>query len=450
MKQLFLLTACLILYANTGSAQQTAKPQTPYSFSLADCINYAYEHQDSIKNAQLNLKNADYKVNELIGQGLPQINGSATFQDYLQIPVTLIPGEFFNQPGTFVPLKFGVTYQSSVGATIDQKLFDPSYLISLKNRNVYKELFQKSLTRTKIETNVAVTKAYYQVLVSNEQIKLLDANIAQLKQQLDETTQENKQGFVEKIDVDRLSYQYNSLITNRENVVRSLVLNYELLKFQMGMPIKYDLTLTDKLTDVNHDKLDEVTASTDTTFYKNRVEYGLLQTNEHLNEIDLKRRKSMFLPSLSFYGNIASTYQDNAFGNLFLSSYPTSYIGLKLSLPLFTGLQRSYQIKEAKIAVQKSQNDLEDSKNAFALQASMALTNYINAIHSFDNQKKNRELAEEILRVSKIKYKQGVGSSIEVTQAQTSLEAADNQYIQAMYDALISKVDMDKAYGRIN
>src|ERR1700748_1328094 len=158
-KQLFLLAACLILYANTGMAQQ-AQPQTTYKFSLADCINYAYEHQDSVKNAQLDLKNADYKVKELIGQGLPQINGSASFQDYLQIPVTLIPGEFFNQPGTFVPLKFGVTYQASVGATIDQKLFDPTYLISLKNRDVYKELFSKSLTRTKIETNVSVTKAY--------------------------------------------------------------------------------------------------------------------------------------------------------------------------------------------------------------------------------------------------------------------------------------------------
>jgi len=297
---------------------------------------------------------------------------------------------------------------------------------------------------------VSVTKAYYQVLVSNEQIKLLDANIDQLKQQLDQTTQQNKQGFVEKIDVDRLAFQYNTLVTNRENVVRSLVINYELLKFQMGMPIKYDLALTDKLTDVNRNALDESTTTTDTTFYKNRIEYGLLQTNEHLYEIDLKRKKSMFLPSLSFFGNIASTYQDNAFGNLFLANYPTSYIGLKLSMPLFTGFQRTNQIKEAKIAVLKSQNDMEDAKNGFALQASMAHTSYINALKSFANQKSNRELAEEILRVSKIKYSQGVGSSLEVTQAQTGLESADNQYIQALYDALISKVDLDKAYGRIN
>jgi len=450
MKQLYLLAACLILYANTSSAQQKQTSTAPYSFSLADCINYAYEHQDSVKNAQLDLKNADYKVSELIGQGLPQINGSASFQDYLQIPVTLIPGEFFGQPGTFVPLKFGVKYQSSFGATLDQKLFDPSYLISLKNRGIYKELFSKSLTRTKIQTNVSVTKAYYQVLVSNEQIKLLDANITQLKQQLDQTSEQNKQGFVEKIDVDRLSVSYNNLVTNRENVVRSLVLNYELLKFQMGMPIKLDLVLTDKLEDVKLNKFDETAASADTSFYKNRIEYGLLQTNEHLNAIDVKRKKSMFLPTVSAFGSISSVYQDNTFSNLYSANFPTSYIGLKLSIPIFTGFQRSYQIKEAQITLQKSQNDLEDAKNAFSLQASVARTTYLNGLQSLENQKRNQQLARDVLRVAKIKYQQGVGSSIEVTQAQTELETADNQYIQSLYDALISKVDMDKAYGKIN
>jgi len=451
MKHLFLLAACLILYANTSSAQQKQTSGGPYNFSLADCINYAYEHQDSVKNAQLDLKNSDYTIKALIGQGLPQINGSASFQDYLQIPVTLIPGEFFNQPGTFVPLKFGVKYQSSVGASLDQKIFDPTYLISLKNRGIYTELFTKSLTRTKIQTNVSVTKAYYQVLVSNEQIKLLDANISQLKQQLDQTTQQNKQGFVEKIDVDRLSVSYNNLLTNRENVVRSLVLNYELLKFQMGMPIKQDLVLVDKLEDIKFNNIDEAgISSTDTAFYTNRIEYSLMQTNEHLNQIDLKRKKAQFLPSLSFFGSISSVYQDNTFSKLYSANFPTSYIGLKLSMPLFTGLQHVYQIKQARIALQKAQNDLDNVKNAINLQASVAYTTYMNGIQSLNNQKRNQELAREVLRVSKIKYQQGVGSSLEVTQAQTALETADNQYIQALYDALVSKVDLDKAYGKIN
>ncbi|WP_448698826.1 TolC family protein [Mucilaginibacter sp. AW1-3] len=450
MKHLYLIAACLILYANTGRAQTTQTSATPVGFSLADCINYAYQHQDSIKNAQLDLKNSEYTIKELIGQGLPQVNGSASFQDYMQIPVSLVPGEFFGQPGTTIPIKFGVKYQSSVGLSLDQKLFDPTYLISLKNRNVYTELFTKNLTRTRIQTNVSVTKAYYQVLVSNEAITLLDANISQLKQQLDQTTAQNKQGFVEKIDVDRLSVSYNNLVTSRENVIRSLALNYELLKFQMGMPIRQNITLTDKLTDIKDANVDYPELANDTSFYKNRIEYSLLQTNEHLNQIDVKRKKAQFLPSVSFFGNASSVYQENTFTNLYGSNFPTSYIGLRLSMPIFTGLQHVYQIKQAQIALQKAQNNLDDAKNSLILQASIARTTYMNGLQSLRSQKLNQDLAREVLRVSKIKYQQGVGSSIEVTQAQTSLEIADNQYIQALYEALISKVDLNKAYGKIN
>src|ERR1700761_3134876 len=224
MKNIFLITLLLLGTAFTGYAQQQAAPSTTvHNFSLQDCINYAYEHQDTVKNAALDIKSAEYKVRETTGIGLPQISGSANFQDYVKIPTTLLPGQFFGQPaGTFIPVQFGVKYQSSLGLNLSQKVFDASYLVGLKASRTYKELSTRSYTRSKIEANVNVTKAYYQVLVSNEQIKLLDANIKQIKEQLDQTTQQNKQGFVEKIDVDRLTVQYNTLVSNRENTLRSL------------------------------------------------------------------------------------------------------------------------------------------------------------------------------------------------------------------------------------
>jgi outer membrane protein len=159
--------------------------------------------------------------------------------------------KFFGAPaGTFIPVKFGVKYQSNLGISASQILFDPSYIVGLQARKTYKELYSRAYTRSKIDVAVNVTKSYYQVIVSNEQIKLLDANIAQLKQQLDQTSAQNKQGFVEKIDVDRVTVQYNNLITTRENTLRLLALNYQLLKFQIGMPIEYNLTLKDGLDDV--------------------------------------------------------------------------------------------------------------------------------------------------------------------------------------------------------
>jgi outer membrane protein TolC len=330
---------------------------------------------------------------------------------------------------------------------LSQILFDGSYLVGLKASRTYKELSQRSYARSKIDATVNVTKAYYQVLVSNEQIKLLDADINQLKQQVGQTVAQNKQGFVEKIDVQRIQVQYNNLVTTRENTIRLLALNYQLLKFQMGMPIDAQLTLTDKLEDIQLAGAADI--GTDTTFYHNRIEYGLMETQKKLNELDVANKKARSYPTLKLNGNYNSSYQDNSFSNLYSRNFPSSYFGLTLDVPIFSGGQRINQIRQSKISVLKSQNDLDNIKNGILLQANAAQINYINGLQSLDNQKQNQQLAQEVLRVSKIKYGQGVGSSIEVTQAQTALEDADNKYIQSLYDAMVSKVDLDKAYGRI-
>jgi outer membrane protein len=470
MKHIILTAFLIAALAAKGLSQQAPPNTQPYNFSIADCINYAYNHQHDVINANLDVTSAGYHVREIIGQGLPQLTGSASFQDYIKSPTVLFPD--FITPLTYsvlakegvkngsgnpitvpagaglVPVNFTQKYNSNLGIAVSQILFDPNYIVGLQGRKTYKELYERSYTRTKIDASVNVTKAYYQVLVSVEQLKLLDANINQLKQQMDETAARNKQGFVEKIDVDRITVQYNSLVTTRENTLRLLALNYELLKFQMGMPIEADLTLKDKLEDVQLD-MSSADAVNDTTVYHNRIEYGLLETQKRLYEYDLKSKKGQFLPKLTANGSYAAAYQNNSFGQLYQSNFPSSYIGLTLSLPLYAGGQHLYQVKQSQITVLKSQNDLLNMKNTVNLQVSQSRISYINGLQTLNDQKKNRALASEVLRVSKIKYDQGVGSSIEVTQAQTALQDADNTYIQGLYNALVSKVDLDKAYGRI-
>jgi len=451
MRKLIIAGALLCGIAVKSYAQQ-APPDTAHThnYSLAECISYAYQHQDSVVNAGLDVKSAGYKVKETIGQGLPQISGTAQFQDYLRLPVTLVDVSSFESTvpkGTLAPFKLGLNYQTTAALNLTQKIFDGNYLVGVKASKTYKELYERSLTRSRIEANVSVTKAYYQVLVSNEQIKLLDANIKQLKQQLDQTTAENKQGLAEQIDVQRLTVQYNNLVTSRDNTVRLLELNNELLKFQMGMAITDELTLTDKLEDINFN--DAIANSSDTSFYHNRIEYSLLETQKRLNEYDLKSKKAQYLPSLSAFANYGTSFQNNSFGNLYSANYPSSYIGLTLNVPIFSGFQHLNQVRESKIAIIKTENDLFNLRNGIGLQANKARITYINGLQSLKSQKENMGLAEEVLRVAKIKYSQGVGSSIEVTQAQTDLDSADNSYIQSLYDALVSKVDLDQAYGRI-
>jgi outer membrane protein len=437
---LILLTAAFPAWAQPADS-------LTYHLSLQEAVEYAQTHQSSVLNARVDEEIAKNTVKHTIGIGLPQVSGNADFSDFIKVPTNLLPGEFFGQPGTQVPVQFGVKYQSSVGLQLDQLLFDGSYLVGLQASKTYKELSNKNLRRTRIETAVNVSKAYYSVLVSGEQLQLLDANILRLKKSLSDTEALFKNGFVEKIDVDRLTVLSNNLETERENVIRLLALNVNLLKFQMGMSIQTPLKLKDSITSLG--SLEETALATDTAAYQSRIEYSLLQTQKRVNEYDLKRFKSLFLPSLSAFANTSQSFQSNSFSDLYNTNFPTTVIGLRLSVPLVSGGQKLYQVRNAKLAVQKTENDLVNLKNGIKLEISEAQTTYLNGVRSLENQKRNMGLATEVLRVSEIKYEQGVGSSLEVTTAETSLKEAQNNYITALYDLLINKINLDRASGKI-
>jgi len=417
------------------------------NFSLKEAIDYAQNHQSSILNASIDEEIAKNTVKRTIGIGLPQLNGNVNFQDFLKIPTNLLPGEIFGKPGTQIPAQFGVQYQSSFGLELNQLLFDGSYLVGLQASKTYKELSNKNLKRSRIETAVGVTKAYYSVLVSNEQLSLLDANIERLKKSLNDTKALFANGFVEKIDVDRLTVLNNNLETERGNVIRLLELNLNLLKFQMGMNIQFKLVLKDSIGSL---QVAEFLALKDTSAYQERIEYSLLETQKKLNELDLKRYKSLFLPSLSAFGTTSRSLQSNDFLKLTNRSFPATIIGFRLSVPLLSGGVKTYQVRNAKLEVLKTENNLINLRNGINLEVEQAQTVYRNGLKSLENQKRNMELAKEVLRVTKIKYEQGVGSSIEVTIAETSLKESQNNYINALYDLLINKVNVDRALGKIS
>ena len=443
MKYNYLILIFCLFYVIPAKAQLT---DSITKFSLQEAIDYAQSHQSSILNASIDEEIAKNTVKRTIGIGLPQLNGNVNFQDFLKIPTNLLPGEIFGKPGTQIPAQFGVQYQSSFGLELNQLLFDGSYLVGLQATKTYKELSNKNLKRSRIETAVGVTKAYYSVLVSNEQLSLLDANMERLKKSLNDTKALFANGFVEKIDVDRLTVLNNNLETERGNVIRLLELNMNLLKFQMGMNIQLKLVLKDSIGSL---QVAEFLAVKDTAAYQNRIEYSLLETQKKLNELDLKRYKSLFLPSLAAFGTTSRSFQSNEFLNLIDRSFPATIIGFRLSVPLLSGGVKAYQVRNAKLEVLKTENNLVNLKNGINLEVEQAQTIYRNGLKSLENQKRNMELAKEVLRVTKIKYEQGVGSSIEVTTAETSLKESQNNYINALYDLLINKVNMDRALGKI-
>jgi outer membrane protein len=434
----------------SASSFAQSKDSAAHSFSLQQAIDYAMQHQVNVQNALIDESLAHKKVNEIMGAGLPQITASFDFKDFLEIPTSFIPADFFGgPPGTFAPVKFGTQYQSTAGLEASQLIFSGDYFLGLKASKVFVELSERSAQRTKIEAAAAVSKAYYTVLINEERMKLMDANIARLKKALDDTKALLDNGFVEKIDHDRLSVAYNNLLVEQEKVQRLLKLGTYLLKYQMGMDINTSLTLTDKLADVKFDPLTNVTAQK--FDYQKRVEYNLFEVQYKLAQLDLKRQRFSYLPTAFAYGSLNGAAQRNEFDVWDTQKpwYPMALIGAKFTMPVFTGFARNSRNQQAKLSVMKAENNLEMIRQAIDLELASVTASLQNASSSLAIQKKNIETAEEVFRVSKIKFESGVGSNLEMITAETTLKESQTNYFNALFDAIISKVDFDKANGTL-
>ncbi len=441
-----IMVALLLLATTTLNAQQQEKKQ--YAFSLQQAIEFAWQNQVDIKNATLDYEIAQKRAKELFGIGMPQISGSADINNFIDIPTTFVPAEFFNgEPGEFAPVKFGQKYSSSVGVSGSQLLFDGSYLVGVKAAKMYAEFIHKQANQTKIETAVTISKAYYNVLIANERMDLLTANVTRLKKLTDDTKAMYENGFVEKIDYDRTTLAYNNIVTEKEKTERLLILGVALLKFQMGMGVQDDLSLTDKLSDINMST--EIT-NADNIDVNGRIEMDILKMRKVLLEKDMKLKQSAYLPSLAAFGSYTLNASRNDF-DIFEDHpwYRTTIVGVKLSVPIFDGFQKANRVKQARREVQKAENSIQSLTQGLQLEVLQSRTALINSLASLETQKQNRALATDIARITKLKYEQGVGSSLEVMDAETSLKEAETNYYAALFDTYIAKVDYAKATGTI-
>ena len=431
--------------SNTGTAQTPAGS----GFTVQQAIEYALKNETNVKNAQIETQIAQAKINELIGVGLPQVKGTADINKFIEIPTSFVPGEFFGgEPGTYAPVQFGQNYSASAGLSASQLLFDGSYLVGLQASRTYADLSRKGLQQSKIDVAVNVSKAYYFVLVAEERFKQLESDIQRIAKLKSDTKALFDNGFVEKIDYDRVELNYNLLESARNQTKRVVDNSYLLLKFQMGMDLKTPITLTEKIDDVMPDI---AVINTDSVQVSSRIEYSILETQHRLTELDVKKNQFSRLPSLVLFGNVSANASRNEF-NIFNTDYkwyPTAIIGASLSVPIFGGFQKYAQTKQAKLAQLKVENAFYALEQGIKLEFNNAVTGLKNNIDNLETQKKNRELAREIARVSKIKYDQGVGSNLEVVDAETSLREAEANYYTALLETIISKIELDKASGTI-
>ena len=236
------LSVFLLLLMIQGFAQQ--KADSIFHLSLQQSIQYALANQPNVRNAKYEVGKASARVKEITGQGLPQITGSINVLDYVQIPTTLIPAQFFGGPaGTFEPLQFGTQYSATGEIDASQIIFDGSYLVGLEAAKTYKDYSTQSLTFANIQAVEAVEKAYYLALVNNWKLQMSNADATRLKKLMDETQKMYQAGFTEKVDYERIQVNYNNAKTMENTMGKLLSLSYKMLKFQMGMPINDSITL---------------------------------------------------------------------------------------------------------------------------------------------------------------------------------------------------------------
>jgi outer membrane protein TolC len=443
---------CLFLLAlfagMTGlRAQQPAADTGSYSFSLRQAVDYAVANNTNMKNSALDQVAARNKVREVTGMGLPQISGSVEVQDFIELPTSVIPAEFFGGPaGTFVPVQFGTKWNATAGFSASQLLFSGSYIYGVKGAKVYQELALKNTDRTRIETSADVTKAYYTALVNVEQRILIDANLERLKKMMDDTKALFENGFVEKIDLDRITVTYNNLTTEADNIRRLLDLSLVMLKYQMGMDQNAKLTLTDDIRSINFSPEIPQTGKFD---YTSRVEYRLMELNLRGNVLTMRAERAGYIPNAALF----ASWQYQAYRSKFdffdtnQKWYPIGIVGLRINVPIFDGLQRNYRIQQAKVGILKAENDLLFMQRTIDMEQAVTRVTLQNSAARLQTQKANMELAQNVLDVAQKKFSSGVGSNLEVVSAQTAFKEAQTNYFDALYDAVIAKVDYDKSMG---
>ena len=448
----------------------TVIAQSRNEFSVKQAVDYGIKNAVQVKNALLDIKIQQQTNREITAAAYPQLNGSASTTHYFNVPVQSIPN--FIAPATYgvlvdegvkngngspivlpnggdfgnLPLQFGTPWVASAGLDFSQLLFDGQVFVGLQARSASMDMARAAAEVTTEQVKANIYKIYYQLVVGRRQLGSIDANIERFEKLLHDTKEIYKNGFAEKLDVDKIVVQLNNLKTEKQKVENQLSAGNAGLKFMMNMPQKDELVLTDSLTEdeIKSNILDE------SYNYEDRKEIQLLTLTTKLNGYNVKRHNLARIPVVSAFGSYQKNAQRQEFdffnkGDWFTSSL----IGLKIAIPIFDGNARRARMETARLNLQKSENNLLQAREQMDYDVVQARINMKSAIVTMDVQKQNIKLAEEVFNTTKLKYDQGLGSNQEIYTAQTELRVAQNNYYSAIYDAITAKIDYLKAVGKL-
>ncbi len=441
--RLYLLILAMGLVAFTADAQEDS-----ITFSLIEAQQYAMENSYVLHNTLQDISKAEKKVWETITIGLPQVSGNANFNKYLNLPVSLLPGEIFGgEPGTYIPVKFGQNYNSDFGLSVSQLIFDGSYIVGVGSSQLYLDLSKQAHERTEIDIRDAVTQAYYMVLISERYKVIMNENLVNSQNLYNETKIYYDNGFREEQDVQQMKI----ILKNAENEIlkadREISIAKIVLKYAMGYDLETEIKLSDNLDNY---VLPLVSEPNNLQFdFNKHIDYRMAQTNFQVSEKLVKLEKSAYLPRLSGFYNFNKAAYSNSANLLQAAWYPSSLVGLQLSMQIFNSGQKRSKVQQAKIELDQAETQMKLAEITLQKDYLTAKAEMESAIEKFENDRENRELAKGILDKTKIKFNNGMASSAELSQQETQYINSFKALVSSTLQLLQADLKLRKAVGNL-
>jgi outer membrane protein TolC len=414
---------------------------------LKTALRYAVEHHASVQKADIEIQKGKQLVREALSSGFPQVDFKATMLNNLELPVSLVPAEFFGgQPGEFAEIQFGTNWNANAGINLEQMAFNKTWLMGLKATYAVTDFYKLVLDKTKEDVVYEVAKLYYQVQLSRTQRGILQANLDQIKGLLTVTEKQFQNGFAKKIDVDRLRVQRSNLETQIQNLDMQIGTLEQTLKFAMQMPLETEIVLTDTISEATSREVD---FSMIQPSYQQKSDLMVLKKQQELYGLDERRWKAGYFPGLSLFANYNYQWQANNlgdFGNGKLWS-DFSSVGLHLNVPIFDGFFKDSKIQTARLNAIQTTKDYNLALLGLQLRhetAVSALRVNMNTLRSVDEI---RKVAEEVYRVSQSRFKEGLAPITEMLDAESSMRQAQANYITTLAQIKLAEIDLLNANG---
>ncbi len=438
MPQIKLYPIIATLLSCMAFNSQAQQQDSTLNLTLDQCLQYAYQHNPALQQTLLDKQITEQGIHSRLADWFPQINFDYNLQHNFQLQTSNIGGNL---------IQLGVRNTSAGQFSATQNIFNSDALLASSTAKTVRRQADQNITSAKIDLAVNVGKAFYDVLLTKEQLKVLDENITRLDRSLTDAYNQYEGGIVDKVDYKRATIALNNTKAQRKTANDVLKAKYAYLKLQMGvgdsvkLGLEYDSTKLAVLA-----VMDTIGAMR----VQNRIEYQQLKTQQSLQHANYNYYKWKFLPTVQAFGNYNLNYLNNEFSDLYRDNYPNSFAGVRVSVPLFQGFRRVANMKQAKLQLKRVDYDLETLNNSVSAEYSQALATYRGYLNDYYSLKENVTIAADVYETIELQYKAGIKTYLEVITAQTDLRTAELNYTNALYQLLGSKLDVERALGSIN